>query len=279
MTVKPTFSMQLRPIREYTRQFGFSLAILPRTIAFIREQKIWKGMFSYGWVARIFIFVALLGGLKFLSLFVNWVESVFSAEDPVTAISSVGVFAKDLAVGSYEMLFSSGSKYVMLILLEVVVFHFARRTLEILTGNKAKADWKDFVDAQIRMIKVAFRSWILEVVILGVLGIFFAIFGFIDFIKPILAVAVQCYFLGFAVMDNYNEQFGLTIKESVTYAWQYLGVVMAMGLFFYIMLLIPFLGTIAGPCVAAVAVCVIMYKLSDLHKMKDKPAVDLEEVV
>lgn len=271
--------MQLRPFRVYTRQFGFSLAILPRTIAFIREQKIWKGMLSYGWVARLFIIMALLGGLKFVSLFVKWINKIFSAGDPSVAITSMGLFAKDLAVGSYEMLFSSGSKYVMLILLEVVVFHFARRTLEILTGKEAKAGWKDFVDAQVRMIKVAFRSWILEMVVLTILSIVFGIFGFLDFMEPILALAVQSYFLGFAVVDNYNEQFGLTIKESVAYAWQYLGVVMAMGLFFYIMLLIPFVGTVAGPCIAAVAVCVIMYKLSDLHTMKDKPAVDLEEIV
>lgn len=271
--------MQLRPLREYTRQFGFSLAILPKTIAFIREQKIWKGMFSYGWVARIFILVALLGGLKFLSVFINWIQRVFASAGPGDAIANMGLFARDLAVGSYEMIFSSGSKYVMLILLEVVVFHFARRTLEILTGNAAKADWKDFVDAQIRMIKVAFRSWILEMIIVTALGVIFGILGFLDFLEPVLVLAVQSYFLGFAVVDNYNEQFGLTIKESVEYAWQYLGVVMAMGLFFYLMILIPFFGTIAGPCIAAVAVCVIMYKLSDLHTMKDKPAMDLEEMV
>lgn len=271
--------MQLRPLRVYARQFGFSIAILPKTVAFIREQKIWKGVFSYGWVSRVFIFLALLGGLKFLSLFVNWMEQLFSADDPIDAVASVGLFAKDLAVGSYEMLFSSGSKYIMLILLEVVVFHFARRTLEILSGNEAKSSWKDFVDAQIRMIKVAFRSWILEMIVLTILSVVFGILGFLDFIEPVLALGVQCYFLGFAVIDNYNEQFGLSIKESVAYSWQYLGVVLAMGLFFYLMLLIPFAGTIAGPCIAAVAVSVIMYKLSDLHTMKDKPAVDLEEVV
>ncbi len=148
MTVKPTFSMQLRSARVYLRQFGFSLGVLPRTIAFIREQQIWKGMFSYGWISRLFMLLALLGGLKFLTLFVNWVNQLFNAGDPIEVIGTMGLFAKDLAVGSYEMLFSSGSKYIMLILLEVVVFHFARRTLEILTGNEAKAGWKDCVDAQ-----------------------------------------------------------------------------------------------------------------------------------
>lgn len=277
--VNSPFSMQLRPLKVYTRQFGFSLAIIPRTVAFIREQKLWKGVLSYGWVARIFIALAILGGLKFLSIFINWVQRLFEADSAGTAIASMGLMAKDMAVGSYELLFSTSSKYIMLVLLEVLVFHFARRTLEILTGNKAKAEWKDFVDAQVRMIKVAFRSWILELIVVTMLSVFFGIFGFIGFLKPVLVLAVQSYFLGFAVVDNYNEQFGLTIKESVAYSWQYLGVVMALGLFFYTMLLIPILGTIAGPCIAAVSVCIIMYKLSDLHTMKNKPAVDLEEIV
>lgn len=271
--------MQLRPLRVYTRQLGFSLAILPRTVAFIREQKLWKGMLSYGWVARIFIAVALLGGLKFMSLFIKWIQQLFQANGAGDAVATMGLFAKDLAVGSWDMLFSSGSKYLMLILLEVVVFHFARRTLEILTGNQAKASWHDFVGAQIRMVKVAFRSWVLEIIVVALLGVFFSIVGFESTLKPVAVLLVQSYFLGFAVVDNYNEQFGLTIKESVAYAWQYLGVVMAMGLFFYMMLMIPLLGTVAGPCIAAVAVCVIMYKLSDLHTMKEKPAVDLEEIV
>ena len=116
-------------------------------------------------------------------------------------------------------------------------------------------------------------------IVVTLLSVFFGIFGVIDFIEPVAVLAAQCYFLGFAVVDNYNEQFGLTIKESIAYSWQYLGVVLALGLFFYIMLLIPIVGTIAGPCIAAVAVCVIMFKLSDLHTMKDVPAVDLEEMV
>lgn len=279
MMVNSPFNMQLRPLKVYTRQFGFSLAILPRTIAFIREQKLWQGMLSYGWVARIFIAIAILGGLKFLSIFIGWAQKLFQADSAGTAIASMGLMARDMALGSYDLLFSTSSKYIMLVLLEVVVFHFARRTLAILTGQDSKAEWKDFVGAQKRMIKVAFRSWILELIIVTMLSVFFGIFGFISFLKPILVLAVQSYFLGFAVVDNYNEQFGLSIKESVAYSWQYLGVVMALGLFFYIMLLIPLLGTIAGPCIAAVAVCVIMYKLSDLHTMKEKPAVDLEEMV
>ena len=279
MIVKPHSDMQLRPIRVYTRQFGFSIAVLPQTVKFIREQKLWKGLLSYGWVARLLMIVALLGGMKFLGVFMNWINQVVSANSAGEAVASMGLFAKDLAAGGYELLFSSGSKYVMLILLEVVVFHFARRTVEILTGNTAKAGWSDFVEAQIRMIKVAFRCWILEMVVVSLLSVFFGIFGFVDFLEPVLILAVQCYFLGFAVVDNYNEQFGLTIKESVSYSWQYLGVILALGLFFYAALLIPVLGTIMGPCIAAVAVCVIMYKLSDLHTMKDKPAIDLEEIV
>ena len=159
--------MQLRPFRVYTRQFGFSLAVLPRTIAFIREQKLWKGLLSYGWVARLFIAIALLGGLKFMSLFLKWANQLFNSDGAVEAVASMGLFAKDLAVGSYELLFSSGSKYIMLILLEVLVFHFARRTVEILTGNAAKAGWNDFVEAQIRMIKVAVRCWILEMIVVS----------------------------------------------------------------------------------------------------------------
>lgn len=279
MIVKPHFfSMQLRPFRVYTRQFGFTLAVLPRIVTFIREQRLWQGLLSYGWVARMFILIALLGGMKFILAFGRWVSKLFNrgVEDSVT---SMGVMAQELATEGYNIMFSSGGKYVMLILLEVVVFHFARRTVQILTGKEAQAEWRHFVEAQIRMIKVAIRCWILETIILTAASVAFGIFGIISFLEPVVVLVVQCYFLGFAILDNYTEQYDLTIKESTSYAWQYLGVVLGLGLFFYLMLFIPVIGTVAASCISAVAVCVVMYKVSDLHKMKDQPAVDLEPMV
>lgn len=270
--------MQLRPIRTYTRQLGFTFAILPRIPAFIRDQKLWQGLLSYGWVARMFIFIALLGGLRFLLAFGSWVSRLLNS-DGSADIATMGLMAKDLVVQGYEIMFSSGGKYVMLILLEVVVFHFARRTVEILTGKIAQAEWRHFVEAQIRMIKVAARCWLLEIIITAFLSGLLGALGLKSMLYPLLVLGIQCYFLGFAILDNYNEQYGLTIKESTEYGWQYLGVIVALGLFYYLLALIPVVGTVAASCITAVAVCIVMYKISDLHKMKETPAVDLDPIV
>ncbi|GJM34499.1 MAG: hypothetical protein DHS20C18_35000 [Saprospiraceae bacterium] len=250
----------------------------PRGVQFIRDHRLWEGFFSYGWLSRIFIVIAVLIGLKFMTIFFSWVGSV-SLDSPVAVVSNMGVLFKDFAIEGFGFLFAGGMKYVMLVLLEVLVFHFSRRTLAILINKESDTEFDAFLKAQIRMVKIAFRSWILEMIASLLIKIFFSIFGFIDFLEPALILGVQCYYLGFAILDNYFEQFDMSIKESAKYAQNYIGVALALGLVVYVLLLIPVLGTIAAPIIAAVTGSLIMYQLSDLHLLGKETELELDDLV
>ncbi|MCB0593793.1 MAG: hypothetical protein KDD28_06855, partial [Phaeodactylibacter sp.] len=130
---------------------------------------------------------------------------------------------------------------------------------------ESQATFHDFVDAQVRMIKVGIYAWVMELLFTMAFKIFFGIFGFIDFLQPACVFAIQCYFLGFAILDNYHEQFELTIKESSRYALNYIGVAAAAGLVAYLLMLVPVAGVIAAPILTSVAVTIVMYEISELH--------------
>ena len=68
-----------------------------------------------------------------------------------------------MAFEGYDFLFVGGMKYVMMMLLEVVIFHMVRVTLEKLTGQTSDLSFQAFFNAQIRMIKVSIRSYIMEI--------------------------------------------------------------------------------------------------------------------
>ncbi len=256
--------MKIRPVREYFSQFLFSLAMIPQAIAFIKKKRLWEGVLSYGWVSRILLIGAVIGGFKFMGIFLKWMGHMQN-DSPQAVVSQMGVLAKDLAIGSYDLLFSSGSKFIMLALLEVAIFHFARRALAELTGKDKDITWNDFVVAEIRMIKVTGLSWLFTLLFSIGFSIFFGIFGFLAWMKPILNFGVQCFFLGFAVLDNYQEQFHMGIRESLKFSQNFIGVAMALGIFLYFVLMVPIAGAVAAPCIAAVAATMVMYKLSDLH--------------
>ena len=265
-------------IKEYSEQFRYTLFKMVAARRFIQEHRLWEGFWKYGWVSRFLVVVALLIGLKFLSIAINWFQN-FSAGNPGQAFQSMGMLAEQFFTEGFGFLFSGGMKYAMLILLEVLVFHFSRRTVYILTGKDTDATFHEFVDAQVRMIKVGIYAWVMELIFTILFKVFFGIFGFIDFLQPACVFAIQCYFLGFAILDNYHEQFELTIKESSRYALNYVGVAAAAGLVAYLMMLVPVAGVIAAPILTSVAVTIVMYELSDLHILGKEALGEAEEVV
>ncbi|MEZ5038971.1 MAG: hypothetical protein R2828_03740 [Saprospiraceae bacterium] len=270
--------MQLRTLPEYFEQFRTTVQSLVKAIPFIRENKLWKGLMDYGWVMRGLLIVGGILGLKFFSVVMGWMGKA-RVDNPIAALSSMGVLAKDVIHEGYGLLFSSSSKYIVLVLLEIVIFHFARRTLEILSKKPSHCTFKDFVQAQVRMIKIAFVSWIMENIATNMISFAFGLFDPIGVLEPTLIFAVQCFFLGFAILDNYHEQFEMSIKESLAFSKGYIGVALAAGIFLYLAMLIPGIGSVVGTLIAAVGVSIAMFKLSDLHLLEKDLEMKLDDLV
>jgi CysZ protein len=241
---------------------------------FIRKHKIWKGFWEYGWVARTMMVLAVLAGLKFLQIYFQWLSEAYNS-DPITAISSVGGLMWEAVTEEYNFFFAGGMKYVIVIFMEIVIYHASRKTVKLLTGQDEEATFKNFMKAQVRMIKVSFQSYFMEIVFTSLIGVAlsFSVFSFLGFLKPVLIFGVQCFFLGFAVMDNYVEQFEMSIKESLKVARGYFGVAIGTGLVLQIFFAIPGVGPLVGPFLSAVAVCLTMYAITDFH-LRPHPTVE-----
>ncbi len=259
-------------------QFKTGFFKVRESIDFIRKHQLWNGLDRYGWLSKLLIVVAILLGLSFIKIVVNWWDKS-DASSIYAASQSVGMLAMDIFNEGFLPIFTSGSNYLLLALVEVLVFHFSRRTLEILTKKAGETAFKDFINAQKRMIKVMFFAWIAGMVIEVILSIVFGIFEFLSFLQSPLSLVVEIYFLGFAILDNYNEQFGLKVKESFKYLQDYMGLVLSIGLIVYLLIQVPIFGPIVAPIVAAVAGTLAMYELADLHKRKKSQKINPEDLV
>ncbi len=269
-----------RTIHEYLTQFRHTMAIYPRTYQFFKKYRLWEGEWDYRWLSRIMGLIAIVVGFKMISTFSNWWSKAHfdTLSDTVT---QMGALASDVFQSGYSLIYASGLKYLMFILLYVATAHFSIKTLTILSGRTfKKLDFDKTVRDQIRAIKVFIRSWVMELIISSVaLGIFFSIFSSLDFLQTPAVFFVSCYFVGFAVVDSYNELFGLSIKESMQYTRNYVGIALASGLVAQLLMTIPVFGPILMPIVTGIATTIAMFELSDLHLLDRDLVVQLDELV
>ena len=253
--------MYLPPINEVPDQVIKSILYLRQAPDFIRDNKLWKGYFSIGWVSKLSVLVAIV----FSYTFIKGIIGLFSTPESSDIVqqSSFGFMTKLETFGN-NLLLSGSMKYLILILLETVIFHFASKTHEILSGIKRELTVSDFIAAQIRMIKVAIRSWVYELIISAVVIFVLKLLG-LNILSTIAFFIIQCFFLGLAFIDNYNEQNGYSIKESFVITYDHIGADLIIGAVAYTLFLMPLFGIIITPFICAVGATTYMHYAEKDH--------------
>jgi CysZ protein len=160
------------------------------------------------------------------------------------------------------------NKYIVLILLSPLLAYASERTEEILTGRQFPFSWVQLLKDAVRGALIAMRNGILE---LGIsIGIWFLTL-FVPFLAPvsfILLFIVSSYFYGFSMFDYVFERRRMRIKASARAVNDRLGLVMANGSLFQLGMMIPFLGIMFTPVMAAIgAVLATVKKEGSLQKL------------
>lgn len=252
----PNFSLA-----QFIKDFRFGFEKNREAIDFIQEHRLWEGFWKFGWVFRLLIFAGVFAGWKLFRILQHW-YSAADMSNPIQMGASIGSLFGDFFNEGYSFFFLSGFKYVVLVLVEIIVFHFVRRTLELKTGIQQDFTPKTFIRAEIRMIKIVARNFCYEYILMFLIGTGLGIFG-LEWIKHPIFILVQAFFLGFAVIDNYNEIFGMSIKQSARLTLYYPGLSVAVGLTTYFLLLIPILGAILAPFLVGVAATLAFHELRE----------------
>ncbi len=233
----------------FISQFYYTLQQLSFTWAFIKQHKLWRGLFTQTWVT---VLVLGIGGLLSYQFFKMGLDSVRNLiNSPAATV--------ELSGQSMRTLFSGGYKYLILLLFQVLVFHITLKTKEILTGQPQNISWRNFKSGFMRSAHIMIRYYIIETAFVMLLGMGLSLLG-MDFLKQAVAFVVQCYFIGFALLDSYHEGYQLKIRDSEKRTRRYAGVAVGLGLIYYLSVAIPVFGLIA-PVLASVHATIIMFWL------------------
>ncbi len=276
----------------YQQAVDVSLAAL-KAPKFINDHRLWKGFFDHKWVSLFSIAIAFLFSYLMITNVMRSSEELSSEdlvleesdvveeelydlekedeeeneeeeeEDDEAAEGDEQKVKEQVKKAGRSFFFSGGMKYLLLIFLEVLIFHFSVKTYSILKGKEIKLHVNDFYKAEIRMLQVMFQSLIKTWLIKLLITIFVGIVGF-KFLKAPALFFVYSYFIGHAFLDNYNEQHALSIKDSSNIIKKRLGASTALGVIASVIMLVPLIGPLTAPLFCAVIATLYGYR----HKLE-----------
>ena len=231
---------------------------------FIVKHRLWK------WILIPGIIYCLLFGA---GIYLFWISSG-NAIDYLLSISGLKKWMYTMEESWLKFLFIFGQVILQLVL---IMFYFSLfKFLFLIIGSplfaylseKTEAIMEEkefpFSFAQLlkdigRGIKLALRNafwqtiYIVSILILS----FIPFFGWFT---PLFALLIECYYLGFSMLDYSCERNKLSPPQSVAFISEHKGLAIGNGMVFYVMHMAVIVGWILAPSYAVIAATISMHK-------------------
>jgi len=150
------------------------------------------------------------------------------------------------------------NKYLVLILLSPMLAYASERTEEVLTGRSHPFSLQQLIKDALRGALIALRNGVLE---LGITVGIWMLTLLVPVLSPVsfmLLFAVSAYFYGFSMVDYVFERRRMRIGESVRAVNDRMGIVLANGALFSLLMKVPFFGVMFAPAMAAIGASIAM---------------------
>jgi len=149
-------------------------------------------------------------------------------------------------------------KYLFLIIGSPLFAYLSEKTESIIEGREIPFNLKQFIKDMVRGIRLAFRNMLWQTVYtLSILILSFI--PLLGWITPLIALAIECYYLGFSMLDYSCERNKLSASQSISFISRHKGLAIGNGMVFILMHLIPFVGWILSPSYAVIAATISLY--------------------
>lgn len=215
----------------------------------------------------VYVFFALLNGpVHELSLWLaQWLEIPMAQAD-ASFWASIKEFVNGarlafttvlLQIAILYVLFKV-NKYLVLILLSPLLAYASERTEEILTGRTYAFSWGQLLKDALRGALIALRNAFLELGITIGLWVLTLLLPILAPLTAVLLFVVSSYFYGFSMVDYVFERRRLRIGESVRAVNERMGIVLANGALFGLVMKLPFVGVMFGPALAAIGASIAL---------------------
>lgn len=178
----------------------------------------------------------------------NFSSSYWWIQSGINALTEILVWLISMTI-----LFLTGG-YITLILMSPVLAFISEKTEYIITGKTYEFSMHQWLFDIYRGISISFRNMVIQLAITFLLFVASFFFGLIPvvgwaiaFLLQVLLFLISCYFYGFTFIDYTCERRKIGVRQSVRFMKQNKKMAVQEGLFFCLILLIPYFGVyIAG---------------------------------
>lgn len=231
---------------------------------FIVQQRLWK------WI----LIPGILYALLFASGIYFYWKSSGIAIDYVLSITGIKQWIQNLQFEWLRYLFIFGQvimhlvlmlfyfslfKYVFLIIGSPLFAYLSEKTASIMEGHEFPFSFTQLLKDIARGVRIALRNALWQTVY--TLSIFIlSLIPLVGAVMPVIALFVECYYLGFSMLDYSCERNKLSTSQSIAFIGKHKGLAIGNGIVFYLMHMIVIVGWIFAPCYAVVAATLSLYK-------------------
>lgn len=250
----------------FFQQFGLAIKSYGKAISFVFE----KGLWVYFIYAIVIAAILTFGGFEAVQALADWLEilimSYFDTSSSQGWLSFLGTALHFLlSIGLkilFFFIFSTFSKYILLILMSPIMALLSERTEEIITGKVYPFNIGQFIKDILRGILIALRNMFIEFgfIFIGFLIVWIPIIGWIS---ALFLIVLSYYFYGFSMIDYISERRKKGISESVRYVRNNKGLAIGNGFIFSLIFAIPFIGGVIAAVVSPVAACIAVIELEN----------------
>ena len=150
-------------------------------------------------------------------------------------------------------------KFLFLIIGSPLFAYLSEKTEAIMEGRDFPFSFAQLLKDISRGIKLALRNALWQTVYtLSILILSFI--PFVGWFTPLIALIIECYYLGFAMLDYSCERNKLSTSQSIEFIGKHKGLAVGNGIVFYLMHAIIIVGWILAPSYAVVAATICFYK-------------------
>jgi CysZ protein len=150
-------------------------------------------------------------------------------------------------------------KFLFLIVGSPVFAYLSEKTEAIIEGKEYPFNLKQLLKDIFRGIKLALRNvlWQTVYTVSILLLSFIPIAGWIT---PVIGMLIECYYLGFSMLDYSFERNKLSPSQSIAFIGRHKGLAIGNGMIFFLMHIIPVIGWMLAPSYAVIAATISLYK-------------------
>jgi CysZ protein len=242
-----------------------------QTHRFIVKHRLWKWIFIPGLIYAILFCVGIYFFWKSSNSAVDFVLLKTGAKDWMEKIhnswlSWLVIFGQIILQIVSILFYFSLFKFLFLIVGSPLFAYLSEKTESIIEGNEFPFSITQLLKDILRGLRIALRNLLWQTVY--TISIFILAFiPLIGWITPLIALMVECYYLGFSMLDYSCERHKLSTSQSISFIGKHKGLAIGNGMVFYLMHFIPFLGWVLAPGYAVIAATISLYGYNE-----NKPA-------